>query len=416
MIEAAIDLHQAGSIPAATHLIDLDAVADNTRAMAEAARKHNLRVYIMTKQNGHNPHMSVVALEQGLHSVVAVEAIAAHVTKRYGLPLGHVGHLSNIPKRQVKQIIAMEPEVVTVYSYEAARNVSEAAQELGRVQDLYVRVANPDDEGLLRGMVGGWTEETCVAAVGKLLDLPNIRVRGLTQHCCINYATQRDPTTAKPTQAFFTMIRAKEKLEKELGLEELRVNCAGNTNTITFGVLAGYGATDVEPGLALTGSALFHALLDMPERPAQLFVTEVMHQWNGETNTLGGGFAYLETFGEGGYKDPYRALVGSTFEQAKDSSLDLVFRGVVDYHGVHVGEADPKVGDTAVYALHPQYLVERGYVAAVSGISRGEPKVEGLFDACCNPLDEEFQPAPVSEVLESLERVRRQYAAASAAG
>jgi predicted amino acid racemase len=414
MVEAAIDLHQRGAIPAATHLVDLDALAENTRAMAESAREHQLRTYIMTKQNGHNPHMAAVALAQGLDSICAVESIAAHIINRYGQPVGHVGHLSNIPKHQVRQIVGMEPEVITVYSYESAKMVSDAAGELGRTQNIYVRVSNPDDEGLLRGMVGGWTLDDCVQHVRRLVELPNVRVSGLTQHCCINYMTQRDPHNAVPTEAFFTMIKAKDKLERELGLEDLRVNCAGNTNAVTFGVLAGYGATDMEPGLALTGSAFFHALLeDMPERPAQLFVTEVTHHWQGEVNTLGGGFAYLETFG-GGYENPYRGAVGSSFEEAKDNFVDLVFRGVVDYHGVCTGDVDAAIGDTAVFALHPQFLVERGYTAAVSGISRGEPRVEGIFDCSGHALDEEFKPRPVSEVVDSLDRVAKAYAPAQA--
>jgi predicted amino acid racemase len=409
LVEAAFELHQLGAIPAATHLIDLDAVAENARAMATAARAHGLRVYLMSKQNGHNPHMAAVALAQGLDSIVAVEAFAAHMTHRYEQPVGHVGHLANVPLGQVRQIAAMEPELVTVYSHEMAARFSEAAGELGRVQDILIRVTNPEDDGPVRGMVGGWTEAECVDAARRLFELPNVRLAGLTQHSCISYASERDPERATPTAGFFTMLRAKETIERELRLDGLRINCAGNVNSITFGVLAGYGATDVEPGRALTGAAYFHALREMPERPAQLFVTEVSHRWQDQLYVYGGGFAWLETFG-GGYAGPYRGLVGTGFAEAVDDPVELLFRGAVDYHGVCTDVARARVGDSAVFALHPQFFIERGYVAAVSGVSCGTPRVEGIFDSACHPLDEALAPLPLRQAIDSVASVASAYA------
>lgn len=54
------------------------------------------------------------------------------------------------------------------------------------------------------------------------------------------------------------MLRAKERLEEGLGLRDLRVDCAANCNAATAVTLAGYGATDVEPGSGMTGSSLLH--------------------------------------------------------------------------------------------------------------------------------------------------------------
>src|ERR1700680_3710779 len=119
LVRAAIDLHQSGVIPAPSYVLDLDAIADNARAMAMVAHEWNLRVYVMTKQDGHNPFAGRIALEQGLDSIVAVEAIEANIVHRFGLPLGHVGHLSNIAKHQEARIVEMHPDGVTGYSYEA---------------------------------------------------------------------------------------------------------------------------------------------------------------------------------------------------------------------------------------------------------------------------------------------------------
>jgi predicted amino acid racemase len=406
LVRAAIQLHQTGVIPPATYILDLDAVADNAREFSRVAKAHNLRSYIMTKQDGHNPYLATVALSQGLDAVVAVETIEANIIHRFGLPLGHVGHLSNVPKHQVRRIVSMQPEAITVYSLEAAQAVSRAAVELGKTQKLYVRVNKPGNEVFV-GMVGGWEEESCVQGIAPLLDLPNVEVAGLTMHPCISYK-HHDAKAATPTDSFFTMLRAKEKLERELGLSNLRVNCAGNCNSATIPMLASYGATDVEPGSGITGSSLYHLYGDLPERPAQVYVSEVMHHWQGDACTLGGGLTWLFEPNEW----VPRCMVGSTFEEAVDQVLPLRPRGVVDYHGVcETGGRLPRIGDTAVYPLLlPQIFMNRCYVAAVSGISSGAPKLEGLFDNACNELDEDFAPIPASETRKRLAAVRAAYA------
>lgn len=416
LLQAAIELHQNGVIPAATHLIDLDAVAENATVMAKAAEETGLRVFVMTKQDGHEPHMTRIALDRGLHAVVAVEAIQAHRMNRYGFPLGHIGHLSNIPKSQIPQILAMEPEFITVYSVESAKAISDVATAMGRQQALYVVVTNYGDEGTFDEMIGGWTEETCVEGIRPLMDLPNVHVAGLTQHITISYDTQDDAHTAKPTQAFFTTLRAKEKLEKQLGLPALRVNCAGNANAITMPILASYGATDVEPGAALTGSAKFHALQDMPEKPAHVFVSEATHVWRGDAFAVGGGFTFVwdmsDTIG------PFRGMFGATYEEALANQL--VFKGPpwVDFHGMFtVGDGkEPKFGDTVLFSHLTQAFNERGYVAAVSGVSRGKPKLEGLFDNAVTMLDENFNPISLQDAIASVERVSREYADADVRG
>ncbi|MET7970493.1 alanine racemase [Micromonospora sp. NPDC005305] len=409
LIKAAIELHQSGRIPAATYVLDLDTIAANARAMADVAARLGLRVYAMTKQDGHNPYLARTVLEQGLDGIVAVEAIEANILHRFGLPVSHVGHLSNIPRHQVPKMVAMHPDAITVFSYEAAKAVSDAAREQDRTQGLYVRVNRPGDE-IFAGMVGGWHEDTCVEDIRPVLDLPNVYVAGLTMHPCISYK-DTDPRTVEPTDAFFTMLRAKEKLEKGLGLSDLRVNCAANCNSATFETLARYGATDVEPGSGVTGSSLYHLYHDLAERPAQVYVSEVMHHWEGDAYTLGGGLTWLYS------PDQWtpQCLVGSTFEQAAERVMALRLKGVVDYFGAC---ADPgrtaQIGDTAVYPLLlPQMFMNRSYVAAVSGISRDEPKVEGLFDSASNELDENFVPLPPQETRARIERVARSYTTGS---
>ncbi len=410
LLRAALELHQDGVIPTATHVIDLDAVADNAQAISSVARNHGLRALVMAKQSGHDPHMTRVALDRGMDAAVANEAIQAHRIHRFGFPLGNVGHPSNLPKHEVARVIeTMKPDFVTVWTQDAARRVSAVASQIGRIQPLYVSVANCGDEGAHREIIGGWTEDNCVEGIGGIIDLPNIEVAGLAQHISVSYESQDDAYDARPTEAFCTTLRAKELLERELDLADLKINCAGNVNAANAPMLARHGATEIEPGAALVGSSRFHAIQSMPERPAQVYVTEISHHWDGNAYARGGGFNFV--WDMGGRLLPFRALVGSSFEEACEQVLTFQEPPWYDVFGMF---ADPdqvaSPGDTLLFSHLAQAVVERGYVAAVSGVSRGQPKLEALLDNAANVLDEDRNPVPVQEAMLSVDRVAREYA------
>lgn len=187
----------------------------------------------------------------------------------------------------------------------------------------------------------------------------------------------------------------------------IRVNCAANCNSVTFATLARCGATDVEPGSGLSGSSLLHALQDLPERPAQVSVSEVTYHWDGQLYTLGGGLSFIDSV------EPWtpRCIVGRSFaRRAKPVHVDAPQGRHRLLRRVHHSGPPPSVGDTVVYALPlPQIFVNRSYVAAVGGISRGKPKLEGVFDSACNELDEGLVPIPAAETRARIERVARTY-------
>ena len=170
------------------------------------------------------------------------------------LPPGERGtHVSTAPRRG-RAYPRDGPTVCHGVHAGSRSRVSEACVALGRTQPLYVTVGRSGDEGTHPELFGGWDETECVNGIRPILDLPNVFVAGIAQHVTIDYASQDDPYTARPTEAFFTALRARERLERELGLDDLRINCSGNCNAVTAGILASYGATDIEPGAALVGS------------------------------------------------------------------------------------------------------------------------------------------------------------------
>ena len=94
LMETAVSLHQSGRVLPNTWLIDLDTVVSNARALGNKASSLGLTTYLMSKQYSRNPYVSALALANGLHKIVAVDATCAMLAHRYGLPIGHMGHLT----------------------------------------------------------------------------------------------------------------------------------------------------------------------------------------------------------------------------------------------------------------------------------------------------------------------------------
>src|SRR6185503_455555 len=99
-----------------------------------------VQVYFMAKQYGRNPDASRAVLAAGLPSAVCVDlqCMAAHV--RHGVPVGHVGHLVQVPRGSEAVVLEADPDVVTVFSLAAAARLSQAAQQAGAEQAVLLRV------------------------------------------------------------------------------------------------------------------------------------------------------------------------------------------------------------------------------------------------------------------------------------
>ena len=183
IVEAAVTLHQRGDLPAGSWLFDLDAVARNARLIAAEAKRLGLTTYLMTKQIGRNPFVTALALHMGLDKTVSVDIQCARLLHRYGLPIGHVGHLNQIPMHDIPAALAMSPEVVTVYSLEHARRISAAAGAIGRRQDLLMQVYAPEDI-FFPGQEGGFRVDEALAIkntqIVEELSLPPVKI-----HCSV---------------------------------------------------------------------------------------------------------------------------------------------------------------------------------------------------------------------------------------
>ena len=145
--------------------------------------------------------------------------------------------------------------------------------------------------------------------------------------------------------------------------------------------LAEAGATQVEPGHGLTGTTPLHAVADLPERPAVVYLTEVSHLVGDEAFCFGGGL----------YVDPVfpayqvKAIVSSepTTAAAALFNVELPTSDAIDYYGMidASGASKPRSGDSVVFGFRPQAFVTRAYVVGVAGLSRNKPIIEGVYDA-----------------------------------
>lgn len=413
MIDAAVELHQAGAVPANSWLLDLDAVAENARLIAEAAGSLGLTTYLMTKQISRNPIVTAVALSQGIDKTVAVDIHCAKLLHRYGLPVGHIGHLNQAPSHDVGRAVEMRPDLWTVYSVEAAARISEEAIARGLTQNLLLRVYRPDDV-FFPGQEGGFREAEVIDAARQIMTFPNVRIVGTTSFPVLAYSFAEDSGLPGFNPNMETIVRTAQRLRDELGLDISVINAPGNTSSETLPMLNEAGATHVEPGHGLFGTTPYQMVMGtQPEKPAYVYVSEISHIYEGLGYAFGGGVWSLLQ----GFLGPNWQLggfVGSTPAAARDNALDYVHLDqIIDYH-LALAEGDRcRIGDTVVFPMYTQAQMTRTHVVPVSGISTGNLRVWGVFDHAATMLDDNYEPVPVDAVKAMIGEVTSGYAAGS---
>ena len=376
LIEQAIALHQAGRLPANAYVIDLDAVEENARTIASAAEKLGLTTLAMTKQMGRNGSFCRAVQRGGIAKAVAVDMQCARATHRAGLGIGHIGHLSQVPKHEAEAAAGLAPDFWTVFNFEKANEAGDASLQLGRKQPLLARIRAEGDR-FYRGHEGGFPASD-IAAIADALDrTPGGRFAGITTFPALLF----DPATrkVKPTPNLETLRLAAEALAKH-GRGEIEINAPGTTTTVTLAALAEAGATQIEPGHGLTGTTPLHASEDLPERPAVVYLTEVSHLVGDEAFCFGGGLYIDPVFPD--YQ--VRAIVARepTSSAAALRNVELPAAAAIDYYGMidASGASKPQVGDSVVFGFRAQAFVTRAYVVGIAGLSRREPVVEEFSD------------------------------------
>lgn len=370
-LEATVNYYKNGKISANSYVLDLDMIEHNARMIANKAKELDLQVYAMTKQIGRNPEIAKCIAKAGIEKFVAVDPWEAMVLAQADIKLGHVGHLVQIPGSMIEDILKHRPEVVTVFSYEKAKEIDEVAGKLNLIQDILLKVTSPEDM-IYDGQQGGIEEKDWLDTTNKILKLKNIKIVGLTAFPCFLYNEKEK--TVNATANLQTVMRAKKVLEEKFSLKLNHINTPSANSTSSLELVKKMGGTHVEPGHALTGTTPWHAETALPEKPAILYVTEVSHLYQGKAYTFFGGHyrrSHLE-----------KVLVYSKdgIKKGEYSAITMPPEGI-DYYGAFLPDDKVAVGDICIYSFRTQIFTTRSQVVLLKGVSEAKPQIYGIYDS-----------------------------------
>ncbi len=179
LIAAAVALHQAGAIPAASYVLDVDSMECNARAIATEGKRLGLDVFAMTKQFGRNPVAMDAVRRGGIERAVAVDMGCARPLHAAGTPIGHLGHLVQVPVAETAAAASMTPEYWTVFSEEKAAAAAAASESRGREQRILARVVGPGDT-YYRNQEGGFDASQVLQVADRIDALDGASFAGIT--------------------------------------------------------------------------------------------------------------------------------------------------------------------------------------------------------------------------------------------
>lgn len=368
LVETAFELHQSGVIEPDTFIIDADSVLYNAECIKKEGDRYGIKLYFMTKQIGRNPYIASELMKLGYDGAVAVDWREAQMLSQNGIKLGHVGHLVQIPSGKIESILLEKPEVITVYSVEKAKQISDAAKRLGITQNIMLRAIDEGDI-LYPAQYGGFYINEIAENAEKIASLPNINIYGITSFPCFLF----NPESKKieKTKNMDTLLIAKKIIENKLGLKLHEINAPSCTCTSIIKKIYDCGGTHGEPGHGLTGTTPLHAVSDQVEIPSVVYVSEVSHNLDKSCYCYGGGY----------YRRSHavNAIAGKDISNAKRFKVKEPSMESIDYYFELSGHAD--VGDTVIFANRSQIFVTRSHVAVIKGIQKGSPQVVGIYDS-----------------------------------
>lgn len=366
LIEAAIHLHQTGAILPDTYVLDLDMIEKNANKIQKSAVENGIELFYMTKQFGRNPFVSKKLADIGMKNAVAVDFREAQMLMDNQLPLGNVGHLVQIPQHLLERVVTYGSKYITVYSLDMLKKLNTIAKKLDKKQEILLRIVSDGDQ-LYPGQYGGFKIEEVTDLIPRLKALKNLSIKGITSFPCFLF----NPKTKELeyTQNVETIKKA-QLLFKEANMEVTELNIPSATCTRTMPLIKALGGTQGEPGHALTGTTPMHAVIDLPEKPAMVYVSEISHQYGKGSYCFGGGYYRRGHLKHALIDDGKKRYVAEMAPFADEN---------IDYY-LEIREQHP-IGATVIMAFRTQIFVTRSEVAVVSGIQSGKLKIEGIYDS-----------------------------------
>ena len=171
---------------------------------------------------------------------------------------------------------AMTPDYWTVFNDEKASEAGRRPPRTGRDGQLALARIVAAGDTFYRAMRAVLPPTDIIAVAERLDRIDGARFAGITTFPSqllsirIRARSGRRPTSRR--------CAAPPTPWRRPAARTIEINAPGTTSsTVTFEALADAGATQVEPGHGLTGTTPLHALEDLPELPAVVYVSEVSH-------------------------------------------------------------------------------------------------------------------------------------------
>lgn len=372
LIRHSVDLHAQGLLEPDTFVIDMDVLRANAKMILDKSQELSIDLFFMMKQLGRNPLIATELVDMGYKGAVVVDWREAQVMMDANVPLCNVGHLVQTPKHQLRTLMDYGTEFFTVYSIEKLREINDVAKEIGITQKVLIKVSGENDI-FYSGQESGIEMKNLEKFIDDCESLSHIQIAGATAFPCFLYNDESQKV--EPTSNYYSVIRATQILQNK-GITVEQVNVPSTTCVSTLELIAQGRGTVGEPGHGLTGTTPTHAIRDLEERPAVLYLSEVSHNFKDK------GFAY----GGGHYRRSHvqNAIVVEDGVQKQDTvrppSLDSI-----DYY-FQLGTTY-KVSSPVIMAFRFQIFVTRSRVALVEGIQSNQPKIIGMFDSLGNRHD-----------------------------
>ncbi len=373
LVDTALKFIGNGTIRPDTYVIDVDRLRENAVKILEKAASKNVKLYYMSKQIGRNPYIARMLETLGFEGAVCVDYKEAQSLIRAGIKVSHVGHLVQPPKHVLEEIIQASPEIITVYSYEKAKEINEVALKLRKNVNLMLRVIDHKDQ-IYPSQNGGVMMTELDKVASQIMCLDHCKINGVTAFPCFLFDEKKGEVV--PTANVETVLTAKKRLE-ELGAVIEHVNLPSNTCVDTIDMIAELGGTHGEPGHGLTGTTPIHAAYDLEEIPAIVYASEVSHSFGLKSYFYGGGHYRRSNIGE--------AYIGPSVSNGDLYSVSTPVLESIDYYfeaeGVH------EVSLPVVCAFRTQIFVTRSDVALVEGLATGSPTLVGTYNAQGDPIE-----------------------------
>lgn len=359
-VDASLDLYKKGLILPDSYCIDVDMFLENAKNILNEAKKYNINLFYMLKQVGRNPYLAKKLEDLGYKGAVCVDFKEVEVMMKNNLKLCNIGHLVQIPKNMLSRVIEYGVEIITVYSYDMIKEISNIALSLNKTQDIMLRILDENSE-IYPGQEAGFSVNEVKELIPKLKDLKGVKLNGITSFPCFLYSP--DEKCIKETNNLFSVLEVNEFLKKQ-NLYVKHINLPSVSTVENIKKIYSYGGTDAEPGHALTGTTPLNIDSGV-EIPAYLYISEISHVFKNNSYFYGGGY-YPRGHMKHGYIDNKIVNVNNFNATNIDYYLSL--------------EGKYNIFDPIILCFRTQMFVTRSDIVLIEGIHSNNIHIVGIYN------------------------------------